>query len=342
MLIVVAAERHKMTKPQGVPGIYLNLTDALKDSSFRDAVAYRIYKSNVVTQKEEYSDEYHREFAKGMSFAMLLETTRESAEANTRLYYCDQEMSSAIETGCRLFEEDDEADISLIPSKTGFVYFSSGVRVTENMVIHGLYWFKVDDTSDGKTKTVVTGFNDRLNEADGSKASWDRWFGGERLPDTRWIFRSYHIYDETTKMVTTSSAIEHLEDSIKSSVIHTTLSQVMHAFLLMANQPPEVVTISTEGPTNKKQINRLSAKKVPAEVTVIDIRHRRKSIQTSASSNKIEYSRRWYVAGHWRWQQFKDIETREWVRKRIWINSYIKGPEDKPFVATKRVYAMLK
>ena len=332
-----------MVKPQAVPSTYLDLKSALKDDNFTDAIAYRIHRTQVLLEVEENFTGHHKEYAEGLAFAMSLEALRDGAEANTKLFYCDQEMSSAIETGCRLFEEEDTADASLIPSRTGFAYFSSGVRITENMVIHGLYWFKIDDLGDeGREKTVVVGFNDKLNESDGAKSSWDRSFEGREIPDTRWIYRSYHMYDETTAMVHSSSAMEALKDDLKSSVVGTTLSQVMHAFLLMVSQPPEIVTTSTQGPTNKKQINRLSAKNVPSEVTVIDIRHRRKSISTSASPSNIEYSRRWYVEGHWRWQPFKNPETREWARKRIWINSYIKGPDDKPFVATKRVYALLK
>lgn len=332
-----------MIKPQAVPSTYLDLKNALKDSNFRDAIASRIYKTQVLLEIKEDLKGHHKEFAEGLSFAMYLEAVRDKAEVNTKLFYCDQEMSSAIEVGCRLFEEDDKADASLIPSKTGFVYFSSGVRVSENMTIHGLYWFQIDDLSDGgKSKTVVVGLNDKLNEVDGSKSSWDRSFEGGKIPDTRWIFRSYHMYDETTTMVTTSSAMAAVKDNLKSSIVHITISQIMHAFLLMVSQPPEIVTTSVESPTNKKQINRLAAKKVPTEVTVIDIRHRRRSVSTSAGPSSVEYSRRWYVEGHWRWQPFKDPGTRQWLRKRIWINSYIKGPDDKPFVATKRVYALLK
>ena len=43
----------------------------------------------------------------------------------------------------------------------------------------------------------------------------------------------------------------------------------------------------------------------------------------------INWTHRWDVAGHWR--AYKD-------GKRVWIASYIKGPDDKPFVPGVRVY----
>jgi len=43
----------------------------------------------------------------------------------------------------------------------------------------------------------------------------------------------------------------------------------------------------------------------------------------------INWSHRWEVAGHWRTYQ---------DGRRVWIASYVKGPEDKPFVPSVRVY----
>lgn len=44
----------------------------------------------------------------------------------------------------------------------------------------------------------------------------------------------------------------------------------------------------------------------------------------------INWTHRWEVAGHWR--QYKD-------GRRIWIGNYVKGPEDKPFIPSVRVYS---
>lgn len=333
-----------MIKATALPGMYREFTEAIEDPTFRDAISYRIYKSHVLTEKDYYSYEHHRQYAEGISFGMLVEAKRPGAEDNTKLFYCDDEMSSAIETGCRLFEAEDKADTTLIPSKTGFVYFTRGVKLTDNLSIHGLYWYQITDTSIGEDMTVVVGFNDTINKADPVTDSWKRFFeeSGDRVPDTRWMYRTYHIYDRHVKMLIPDEEKDRIENEVGGSLVTTTLSQVMHAFLLMVNQPPEVVTTSTAKLSNSKQIKKLATKNLPSEVTVIDIRHRRRSLSAAAAPGSINYSRRWYVEGHWRWQWFKDKETDKRIQKRIWINSYIKGPDDKPFVATKRVYALLK
>lgn len=49
----------------------------------------------------------------------------------------------------------------------------------------------------------------------------------------------------------------------------------------------------------------------------------------SYGKRHINWTHRWEVAGHWRTYQ---------DGKRVWIASYVKGPEDKPFVPAVRVY----
>ena len=45
---------------------------------------------------------------------------------------------------------------------------------------------------------------------------------------------------------------------------------------------------------------------------------------------QVNWSYRWSVTGHWR--HYKD-------GRKIWIGSYVKGPEDKPLIPSVRVYA---
>lgn len=47
-----------------------------------------------------------------------------------------------------------------------------------------------------------------------------------------------------------------------------------------------------------------------------------------------EWSHRWMVSGHWRNQWYK----REQVHRPIWIEPYVKGPEDKPLVIKDTLY----
>lgn len=60
-------------------------------------------------------------------------------------------------------------------------------------------------------------------------------------------------------------------------------------------------------------------------VTVITLR--RPKGEPTGDHRSIDWSMRWIVSGHWRWQPYKDGTHRQ-----IWIAPYTKGPEDKPLV----------
>lgn len=47
-----------------------------------------------------------------------------------------------------------------------------------------------------------------------------------------------------------------------------------------------------------------------------------------------EWSHRWMVSGHWRNQWYK----KEQVHRPIWIEPYVKGPEDKPLIIKDTLY----
>jgi hypothetical protein len=63
--------------------------------------------------------------------------------------------------------------------------------------------------------------------------------------------------------------------------------------------------------------------------------------KTSASSEigAPEWSCRWYVSGHWRQQAYGKKRIN---RRPTWVSPYIKGPEDKPIRASKRLFAVVR
>lgn len=75
------------------------------------------------------------------------------------------------------------------------------------------------------------------------------------------------------------------------------------------------------------------------DVTVIYLRRPRRDDYQERNGDgehkEIEWKSRWLVAGHWRNQWFPSKNE----HRQIWINPYIKGPEDKPLqVREKRAF----
>lgn len=262
------------------------------------------------------------------------------------LYYCDEDMTEMVEMGAKVLEHEDMSDISLVKVDRGFCYFAGGIQLSEGMKIHAIAWTPDEFSNEltGEKDYLITAYNDRFSGPDQGLNGWMSFFSrsGLPVPEYRWVYRATTPYRNGDPMGPTKEFADKITEIGGSPAVSVTPSYVMHALMLMLQQPPEIVTVSRREMSNKKQLKRLKAKNIPSEVTVIDIRHKYRSMSASGSPVDREYSRRWLVVGHWRWQPMKDKETGLPIRKRIWINPYIKGPEDKPFVATKRVHALLK
>lgn len=72
------------------------------------------------------------------------------------------------------------------------------------------------------------------------------------------------------------------------------------------------------------------------EVRVLHLRqHERSGASGVASGKKFEYSHRFVVRGFWRNQFWGPKRA---YRRRIWVDSYFKGPADKPLIIGDRVY----
>jgi hypothetical protein len=57
-----------------------------------------------------------------------------------------------------------------------------------------------------------------------------------------------------------------------------------------------------------------------------------------------EYSHRWIVRGHWAWRHCspENADEGEDCRKRVYIDPYVKGPEDKPLIIKDKLYAVVR
>jgi hypothetical protein len=261
------------------------------------------------------------------------------------LYYCDDDMSEMVEMGAQVLTHEDVADTSNVEHPRGFCYFTKAIALSETMKIHALAWAPHMFDDDGNPITyLITAYNDRFNEADSALEGWEQFHSrvGLPVPNFRWVYRATTPYRSGDPMAPTESLTNALSEFTATPVIRVTPSYAFHSLMLMLQQPAEIVTICKKETTNKKQAKRLKGKNIPTEVTIIDIRHKYRSAPSVTGPSDREYSHRWLVVGHWRWQPMKDKETGLAIKKRIWINPYIKGPEDKPFIATKRVHALLK
>lgn len=99
-------------------------------------------------------------------------------------------------------------------------------------------------------------------------------------------------------------------------------------------------TIATRDATEPtRPVRRRAARASFPERRITVIRLRRPHAPPSEDGARtVEWSHRWLVSGHWRWQPYKDG-----IRRQIWISPYIKGPDDKPLDIRKvRVFELVR
>lgn len=122
----------------------------------------------------------------------------------------------------------------------------------------------------------------------------------------------------------------------------TNITRILHAYWLLMSQ---TIVEKAKETGDRTQRRRLARENTPSEVVVIQFRKRKyynERGEETEESKKIDWSHRWLVGGHWRWQPYKDPVSGGEIKKRIWIAPYVKGPEDKPLIMKDKVYVLAK
>lgn len=113
-----------------------------------------------------------------------------------------------------------------------------------------------------------------------------------------------------------------------STIIMDTIRVFLAMQLLAQQRMGEPIRIEPSRPTRRR-----AAKWHEGDRYITLITLRRKSVKKDDEEpQKIEWSHRWMVQGHWRKQYYPSTKTHEWV----YIFGYVKGPEDKPLVIRER------
>lgn len=112
----------------------------------------------------------------------------------------------------------------------------------------------------------------------------------------------------------------------------TVQRKIVLAFWTLIQQP--LAVIEQRHPERAIR-RRLEKKDSPLAVNTIRVVTLRKIIRRNPETGEkveVEWSHRWIVSGHWR-----NARTSR-GRRMVWINPYVKGPEDKQIVVKKTVH----
>lgn len=247
-------------------------------------------------------------------------------------YRVSADMVALIEAAGAAYRDLDRFDVDTIPTRCGFVSLDRPL-VSEDihgrqMFVHYLTWGPVDVRT-GR-ELLVTLWNDTVVQPDYyTRRSLSEY--GDRVAAIagRWGFIGADRMQ--SQMRVGPMKIQFQVDG--RTVSCTNIFRYVVALFEMLGQT--VVTTTEERP--ERAVRRRAIKRGvvdPGKITVVTLR-RQAVGDHPVRERSVDWTHRWVVAGHWRRQPYGP--RRSLVRK-IWINDFIKGPEDRPLVVGTKVY----
>lgn len=327
-----------MLKPKDMLELRADLAVKLSNPSYRTGMAAQITASTAITDFQTAS--------------RTCDWTPKTV-AIAENFYVIEEMADLVSYAASVLDSSDITDVTLAPSRAGFAYFVKPLPLIDirqkSINVNAFLW---DTAIDGSI--VVHMFNDEylwpddaaadirakmLTLTGSEKANFEEW----KRTQGRWgyagviIYRDEEFVGDERMEVSEELAKQYEDIEGVQTVPFTNPKRLVHAFFLMLSQTL-VARENERG--DRKMARRMKSMGVPNEVTIITFR-RTKYDKKMEGTAKVEWNHRWLVRGFWRWQPFK-TEEGEWARKRIWINPYVKGPEDKPLVITNKINAFVR
>lgn len=114
------------------------------------------------------------------------------------------------------------------------------------------------------------------------------------------------------------------------------LRRVVQSLWRLLNQH---IAVRTEAQPTRPVRRRMEKAKFPERrITVVTLRRPRQD-PDEHDARTVEWSHRWVVQGHWRNQWYPSLGA----HRQVWINPFIKGPEELPLITNKaRVFALVR
>lgn len=276
-------------------------------------------------------------------------------------YRVTHDMSMLVEHAAAGLDDLDRFDPQLAPTGAGFVAFDRPLPVADmrgkTMLIHYLVWGPA--LTQYGPSTAIYAFNDTWRQPDQiaqemltpgyqDEQGWtqekiDAW----KKASGRWATVGFSAFFKDQRLGPARlmpSADQQARLLAEGSTPAPGSSQIrlVHALWLMMNQ---TVARKEVEQADRPARRRAAKARLPQEVTVIRLR-REQGAERAEGESLIEWTHRWLVRGHWRWQVVsphhplaQEIEPGKY-RARIWINPFVKGPQDAPFKQTEKVYSL--
>jgi hypothetical protein len=241
------------------------------------------------------------------------------------------DMVTVLQYAASQLDEEDLFDPTLAPSGCGMVRFDEPLYLTDVdgdwCKIHWLLWgpglggtllYIANDINDPDRMTLWS-FEQRPEVV----RQFGRW-----LPVMGFIVPAGKPLGPENVELTPEEVRKAME--LGNEPKASNFTRIVHAFWLLCEQ-----TIADKREEHIRKTARKQAEKLGIDPRVTVVQLRRSNGSRGEGESQVEWTRRWVVKGHWRWQAHGPGRAE---RKRIWIHPFIKGPEDAPLIASSKVY----
>lgn len=240
-------------------------------------------------------------------------------------YFMDRHFCDMVDQARRDMPEDVEFDETWMQSRNGFLVCETPFEVPNIVEFHNMLQKMVEEEGVDPEKLK---FKPKIHAI-----GWN-WLGDDRykfyiyldMPRSESGFSPWS-YFRVGNGVKLSQRIDTFEDSSKPNERYDNneLHEMRWVYAAMNLMSQKIASTHKEAPP-KATIRRALKKKhsPPREVKVVTLRRFRED-QAKESKGDVNWRWRWVVRGHWRMQPYKDGTV-----KPIFIESFVKGPDDKP------------
>lgn len=252
-------------------------------------------------------------------------------------YYVTPDMSLLVQHAANGLDDEDLFDLSLAPTSAGFARFERPLDMYDvrgwHMKAHWLSWGPAPGGA------LLTMWNDTRDPDDVIKSLGVREFG----PEIRRVIGNWSVIGGThilrgaplgaARVPVPERYIEELLADGVEPTPFTNIERLAQALWLLLDQ---TLVSTREEQARPKQTHHARKLGLTTRVTVVDLR-RIEGMNRGQGESTVEWSHRWVVRGHWRWQAC-GVGYSE--RRRIWVAPFIKGPEGAPLAVRDHVYAL--
>lgn len=129
--------------------------------------------------------------------------------------------------------------------------------------------------------------------------------------------------------------------TVFSGDVTTRMGDTVLAFQALWRLMSQTLAVITQERPDRATRRRLQRLGMPERLVSVTRLRRPEGTQEPGEPGSVNWTHRWLVGGHWRWQPYPSLG--EGVRKQIWISPYVKGPADLPLVARKaRIFELVR